>query len=143
MVRATAAHGKAPKRLSEKYKERVTPAAYELLEAMFQYDPSKRPAASDVLEHPYFTTEEPAHKQAIELQALEGDWHEFESKALRKENERRDKEARRAAQKEAAAKEKEKKRAPEGDPADRETKRIQIAPPSTPITMAGPIPASQ
>jgi CTD kinase subunit alpha len=51
---------------SEKYKERVTPAAYELLEAMFQYDPKKRPTASDVLEHPYFTTEEPAPRQAIE-----------------------------------------------------------------------------
>lgn len=51
---------------AEKYKERVTPAAYELLEAMFQYDPKKRPSASDVLEHPYFTTEEPAPKKAIE-----------------------------------------------------------------------------
>ncbi len=64
------------------------------------------------------------------LQALEGDWHEFESKALRKENERKDKEARRALQKEAAAKEKEKKRAPEGESADREAKRQQMAPPS-------------
>lgn len=51
---------------AEKYKERVTPAAYELLEAMFQYDPNKRPSASDVLEHPYFTTEDPPPKQATE-----------------------------------------------------------------------------
>lgn len=51
---------------AEKYKERVTPAAYELLEAMFQYDPAKRPSASDVLEHPYFTTEEPQPRQATE-----------------------------------------------------------------------------
>jgi CTD kinase subunit alpha len=55
-----------PNVFAEKYKERVTPAAYELLEAMFQYDPKKRPTASDVLEHPYFTTEEPAPRQAIE-----------------------------------------------------------------------------
>jgi CTD kinase subunit alpha len=55
-----------PNVFAEKYKERVTPAAYELLEAMFQYDPAKRPSASDVLEHPYFTTEEPKPRQAVE-----------------------------------------------------------------------------
>jgi CTD kinase subunit alpha len=51
---------------AEKYKERVTPAAYELLEAMFQYDPAKRPSASDVLEHPYFTVEEPKPRKVVE-----------------------------------------------------------------------------
>jgi CTD kinase subunit alpha len=61
---------------------------------------------------------------------LEGDWHEFESKALRKENEKKDKEARRALQKEnAAAKEKEKKRAPDTEATDREAKRQHINPP--------------
>jgi CTD kinase subunit alpha len=55
-----------PNIFADKYKERVTPAAFELLEAMFQYDPAKRPSASDVLEHPYFTVEEPKPKQAIE-----------------------------------------------------------------------------
>jgi CTD kinase subunit alpha len=55
-----------PNVFTEKYKDRVTPAAYELLEAMFQYDPAKRPNASDVLEHPYFTVEEPKPRQAIE-----------------------------------------------------------------------------
>jgi CTD kinase subunit alpha len=55
-----------PNVFAEKYKDRVTPAAYELLEAMFQYDPEKRPSAGDVLEHPYFTTEEPEPRQAIE-----------------------------------------------------------------------------
>lgn len=43
------------------------------------------------------------------LSSIDGDWHEFESKALRKENERRDREARKAAAKEAA-REKDKKR---------------------------------
>ena len=51
---------------AEKYQERLTPAAFELLQAMFLYDPSKRPTAGDVLEHPYFTTEDPAPRQAIE-----------------------------------------------------------------------------
>jgi CTD kinase subunit alpha len=55
-----------PNVFSEKYKDRVTPAAFELLQAMFQYDPAKRPSASDVLEHPYFTVEEPQARQALE-----------------------------------------------------------------------------
>ena len=55
-----------PNTFAEKYQERVTPAAFELLTAMFLYDPNKRPTASDVLEHPYFTTEDPAPRQAFE-----------------------------------------------------------------------------
>jgi CTD kinase subunit alpha len=55
-----------PNVFAEKYKERVTPAAFDLLEAMFLYDPAKRPSASDVLEHPYFTVEEPKPRQAVE-----------------------------------------------------------------------------
>lgn len=51
---------------AEKYQERLTPAAFELLQAMFLYDPSKRPTAGDVLEYPYFTTEDPSPKQAVE-----------------------------------------------------------------------------
>ena len=51
---------------AEKYQDRLTPAAFELLQSMFLYDPANRPTAGDVLEHPYFTTEEPAPKQAIE-----------------------------------------------------------------------------
>lgn len=51
---------------AEKYKDRVTPDAFDLLTALFRYDPTKRPTATEVLEHAYFTTEEPAPKQAIE-----------------------------------------------------------------------------
>lgn len=72
----------------EKFKHRMTPAAFDLLSAMFQYDPNLRPSASDVLEHPYFSTEEPKPARVVELKELKGDWHEFESKALRKEKER-------------------------------------------------------
>ena len=50
----------------EKYQERLTPAAFELLQTMFLYDPANRPTAGDVLEHPYFTTEDPMPRQAIE-----------------------------------------------------------------------------
>ena len=55
-----------PNTFAEKYQERVTPDAFELLQAMLMYDPAKRPTAGDVLEHPYFTTEAPAPKQAVE-----------------------------------------------------------------------------
>ncbi|PVI04389.1 serine/threonine-protein kinase bur1 [Periconia macrospinosa] len=105
---------------AEKYKERVTPAAFELLSAMFLYDPTARPSASDVLEHPYFTTEDPPSVRPEALKELQGDWHEFESKALRKEKEKQDKEARRAAR------EGEKRRAePHGNSEEREAKRVR------------------
>ena len=55
-----------PNTFGEKYQGRVTSAAFELLTAMFRYDPNKRPTAADVLEHPYFTIEDPAPRQAIE-----------------------------------------------------------------------------
>jgi CTD kinase subunit alpha len=55
-----------PNVFAEKYKERLTPAGYDLLCALFRYDPAKRPTAAEVLEHDYFKTEEPAPKQAIE-----------------------------------------------------------------------------
>ncbi|KAL9128718.1 MAG: hypothetical protein Q9217_002651 [Psora testacea] len=113
-----------PSTFAEKYQERVTPAAFELLTAMFLYDPSKRPTASDALEHPYFTTEEPAPRQALELKDLTGDWHEFESKALRKENERKNQEARRAARTGEHEKDKAKRRA-SGSAAERDPKRIR------------------
>ena len=84
-----------PSTFAEKYRERVSAEAYELLQAMFLFDPQLRPTAADVLEHPYFTAEEPKPAQAMELEELQGDWHEFESKALRKEKERSEREARR------------------------------------------------
>jgi CTD kinase subunit alpha len=59
------AHRK-PSVFAEKYKERLPLEAFNLLEAMLQFDPAKRPSAAEVLEHPYFTTEEPAPRQAIE-----------------------------------------------------------------------------
>ncbi|KAL8858595.1 MAG: hypothetical protein Q9178_004889 [Gyalolechia marmorata] len=118
-----------PNTFAAKYQGSLTPAAFELLQAMFLYDPAKRPTASDVLEHPYFTTEEPAPQQAIELKDLTGEWHEFESKALRKENERKNQEARRAARNEEHLKEKEKRRAStHPSTAEREAKRPRTSP---------------
>ncbi|KAK5116251.1 hypothetical protein LTR62_008578 [Meristemomyces frigidus] len=78
----------------EKYSSRIKDDAFELLEAMLSYNPANRPPASDVLEHSYFTNE-PKPQQVWELADLEGDWHEFESKALRKEKEKNERDARR------------------------------------------------
>ncbi|KAI0388963.1 Pkinase-domain-containing protein [Xylariaceae sp. FL0594] len=109
-----------PNMFAKKYRERVPAAAFELLSEMFQYDPLKRPSAADVLEHAYFTREQPAPRQATELKDIKGDWHEFESKALRREKEKQQKEARRAAAAKEASQENEneKKRPPSPRDAD-------------------------
>lgn len=59
------------------------------------------------------------------LKDLEGDWHEFESKALRKENERKNQEARRAVRMEEHEREKAKRRASGSATAEREPKRVR------------------
>ncbi len=83
-----------PSTFAEKYKERVSEEAFKLLVWLFNWDPAKRPTASEVLEHKYFTEEEPVAERP-RLVGLEGDWHEFESKAARKEKEKNDKESKR------------------------------------------------
>lgn len=56
---------------------------------------------------------------------MDGDWHEFESKALRKENERRDREARKAAK--DVPREKDKKRLLGSNDNPRDAKRPHMA----------------
>ncbi|KAI9720330.1 MAG: kinase subunit of RNA polymerase II carboxy-terminal domain kinase I [Chrysothrix sp. TS-e1954] len=107
---------------AEKYRHQVTPAAFELLSSMFAFDPAKRPSAQQVLEHPYFNAEEPAPRQVLELEGLEGEWHEFESKALRKEKERQERESRKEKERE----EKERKRSATNGDAGHEVKRIKL-----------------
>ena len=111
----------------EKYKDRVSPMAFELLQAMFLFDPNARPTAADVLEHPFFTSEAPPPKRADALKELEGDWHEFESKALRKEKDKQDHEARRVAreEKDSARKDEGKRRADATAGEEREAKRAK------------------
>lgn len=58
------------------------------------------------------------------LSNIDGDWHEFESKALRKENERKDREARRAAKE--SSRDKDKKRANESHDQQRDSKRMHV-----------------
>ncbi|AEO62858.1 uncharacterized protein THITE_2107586 [Thermothielavioides terrestris NRRL 8126] len=128
-----------PSVFEEKYKGLLTPAAFDLLSSMFRYDPDKRPSAAEVLKHPYFTTEEPAPRQAVELKDIGGEWHELESKALRREKEKREKERARAAQHQhqqsgpkedgpesSSSRDRERKRPNEGSDAQREAKRPHI-----------------
>ncbi|KAI0166694.1 Pkinase-domain-containing protein [Hypoxylon sp. FL1284] len=119
-----------PNVFSDKYRERVPAAAFELLASMFQYDPVKRPSAAEVLEHPYFTTEAPPPRQALELRDIEGDWHEFESKALRREKEKKEKQerdARRAAgSKDGGSRDRDKKRPLSTHDSQRDSKRPHV-----------------
>ncbi|KXJ92668.1 kinase-like domain-containing protein [Microdochium bolleyi] len=127
-----------PSAFAEKYQEKLPAAAYDLLSQMFQYDPAKRPSAAQILQHAYFTTELPQARQAVELENIQGDWHELESKALRRVRERQDREARKAAAaaKDAANsvadaagsvhKDKERKRAQDIHDAQREPKRHHV-----------------
>ncbi|KAK5088113.1 serine/threonine protein kinase, CMGC, CDC2/CDK subfamily [Lithohypha guttulata] len=104
---ATTSSGEKRKRLFEQqYSDVLSPAAMDLVSQIFQYDPAQRPDAATILEHDYFCVEAPEARQAVELADVGGDWHEYESKAHRKENERREKEKR----KEEHAKEREKRK---------------------------------
>ncbi|KIW45895.1 uncharacterized protein PV06_01601 [Exophiala oligosperma] len=110
-----------------------TPAGLELVQWMFKYDPKKRPSADEVLKHAYFLNEEPKPEQAMELARVEGDWHEFESKAARRERDKQEKERR----KEEQLREKEKRKAREADlpePDGSEKKaRLQVDAANTPV----------
>lgn len=48
------------------YRDILTPAALDLISQIFRYDPAKRPTTADILNHPYFTSEEPLPQQAVE-----------------------------------------------------------------------------
>ncbi|KAL5338075.1 hypothetical protein BJX70DRAFT_388794 [Aspergillus crustosus] len=107
------------KRLFEDvYRDTLSPAALDMISQVFRYDPTKRLTAEEVLAHPYFHLEEPIPQQPIELENIEGDWHEFESKALRKE---RDREARRAEYE----KDKEKRKPVPSTQDERHAKRVK------------------
>ena len=78
-----------PRQFETMFSTILSEQAMELIKWCFKYDPTKRPTAEEVLAHPYFTSEEPAAKQATELEDVKGDWHEFESKAHRRSEEKK------------------------------------------------------
>ncbi|KIW07142.1 hypothetical protein, variant [Verruconis gallopava] len=84
-----------PNIFKEKYSsgdlgQQTTPELLNLLASMLRYDPSKRPSCEECLQHPFFTSEEPAPERVTtELETL-GDWHEFESKKAKRAKEAED-----------------------------------------------------
>ncbi len=88
------------------------------------------------------------------LKDIDGEWHEFESKALRRENERKEKEARRAQEKQTVIStsgrerdQRDRKRPNESSDPQRESKRPHIEsdsksqrPPNRELTPAKPKP---
>ncbi|KAK5378127.1 serine/threonine protein kinase, CMGC, CDC2/CDK subfamily [Exophiala xenobiotica] len=109
-------------------KDIFTPCGLGLVQWMFKYDPKARPNAEEVLKHEYFTKEEPKPVQAVELANVEGDWHEFESKAARREKDKQEKDRK----KEEYLREKEKRKAREaGLPEPAGEKKVKMD--NTPI----------
>ena len=77
------------RQLETLFKDVLSPEAMNLIKECFTYDPSKRPSAEEVLQHPYFTFEAPEPTRAVELEDVKGDWHEFESKQHRRGEEKK------------------------------------------------------
>lgn len=79
------------RQFEEVLKDVLSEQAMEMARWCFAYDPATRPSAEEVLRHPYFTSEDPPPKRAVELDDVKGDWHEFESKKHRKAEEKKKK----------------------------------------------------
>ncbi|KAJ5280329.1 hypothetical protein N7478_005701 [Penicillium angulare] len=107
-------HERKKRIFEDTYRDTLTPAALDMISSVFQYDPTKRPSAEQVLQHPYFLSEEPTPTQATELEFVQGDWHEFESKALRKE-----------ARRVEAQNQKDRDKRKAENPSDRDSKRAR------------------
>ncbi|KAJ1570098.1 kinase subunit of RNA polymerase II carboxy-terminal domain kinase I [Nowakowskiella sp. JEL0078] len=75
------------RKIRESFKD-LSPQALDLVDKLLQLDPLKRLSAKEVLEHPYFTFEEPMPCTPSEIPHLEGDWHEFGTKQRKKEKEK-------------------------------------------------------
>jgi CTD kinase subunit alpha len=69
----------------EAYKKTMSSEAWNLFTSLVELDPKRRITAQDALRHPYFTQEAPLECPKEELATLlEGEWHEFETKNLRR-----------------------------------------------------------
>lgn len=86
------ANEKHRRQFEKQYGDVLSPAALDLVKQIFSYDPAARPTAEEVLKHDYFLEEKPAPQQCVELEEVGGDWHEYESKAHRRGEEKKRKE---------------------------------------------------
>ncbi|RKP11421.1 kinase-like domain-containing protein [Piptocephalis cylindrospora] len=72
-------------RLTELYSEHLTPAGLDFVKGMLSLDPKDRLSASSLLNHPWLQKEAPFPSDSSSIPGIEGDWHEFEMKQLRKQ----------------------------------------------------------
>ncbi|KAJ1972200.1 kinase subunit of RNA polymerase II carboxy-terminal domain kinase I [Dimargaris xerosporica] len=81
---------KHPRQLRQRFGQilMVSQEAMHLIEALLAYSPARRITAQAALAHPYFTSEEPAPADPSTIPVVEGDWHEFEYKAKRRQLQR-------------------------------------------------------
>ncbi|KAI0352955.1 Pkinase-domain-containing protein [Trametes cingulata] len=81
-----------PNRFRELFKKWLTPAGLDLAERLLTYDPERRITALQALEAPYFNQEQPPAAAPVGLSALQGEWHEMETKREREKKRKRDEE---------------------------------------------------
>ena len=73
--------GDRENRFADLFKNTMSAAAIDLSLQTFNYDIPKRPTAEQVLQHAYFTQEEPARESLFEkLGWVRGEWHEQPAK---------------------------------------------------------------
>ncbi|KAJ8086668.1 kinase subunit of RNA polymerase II carboxy-terminal domain kinase I [Marasmius tenuissimus] len=72
-----------PNHFRDLFRKWMSPAALDLAERLLEYDPARRVTATQAMEAPYFTTEDPPASPPIGLATLEGEWHELETKRER------------------------------------------------------------
>ncbi|KAJ8456725.1 hypothetical protein ONZ45_g18605 [Pleurotus djamor] len=70
-------------RFRDLFRKWMSPAALDLAERLLAYDPSQRMTATQAMEAPYFTQEQPNAVLPTGLATLEGEWHELETKKER------------------------------------------------------------
>ena len=62
----------------------LSPGGLDVAAALLSLNPAGRPTAEECMKMAYFTTEEPRAQRPDMLAAVEGDFHEYESKRARR-----------------------------------------------------------
>jgi len=132
-LQRSADKSKYKRRFEDRYAKKVSPAALDLLQQAFRWDPDARPDGAAVLAHPFFAAEHPPPARCTELATLDGDFHEWDHKMKRRaEREAREaKEKERAKAKRSAAKRSAAAAAAPDDDA-RDPKKPRVAPAAVP-----------